>query len=222
MAMLAKKISDCSGARYVQSGAARSEPARAEVDLQALVKGVRQKSDAAFDDLYCLVIRIAGHRYRFRVADSDVEDRLHDAFLIVLEAVCTGALREPAALPGFIQTVLRFQAVASIREGVRKRQQVDFADCGLEDKRDKRRNPEELLSNDEQQRVLKLSLRQLPERDREILTRFYLEGQRCSHICVQMKLSGTQFRLNKWRAKERLIQTANRILTMPAPAAAVR
>jgi RNA polymerase sigma factor (sigma-70 family) len=184
-------------------------------DLQDLVRRVRRKSDAAFDDLYNLVLQIAGPRYRRRVATSQVEDRLHDTFLIVLEAVSTGALREPAALPGFIQTVLHYQAVASIREVGRRRQEVDFADCGLV--KDKRSNPEELHAKSEKRQLLSLSMDYLPERDRELLTRFYLEGQRRTQICRQMNLSSTQFRLNKWRAKERLIQTANRILAMPSP-----
>jgi DNA-directed RNA polymerase specialized sigma subunit len=93
---------------------------------------------------------------------------------------------------------------------------VDFADCWLEDKHG---NPEELLAQDEKQRLLTLSMRHLSERDQELLTRFYLDEQHHRQICLQMNLSYTQFRLNKWRAKERLIQTANRILAMPAVAA---
>jgi len=40
-------------------------------------------------------------------------------------------------------------------------------------------------------------------RDREILTRFYLQEQTQEEICAEMNLSDTQFRLLKSRAKAR-------------------
>jgi len=187
-----------------------------QAELRALVKNVQRRSAPALQEVYGLVRRIAGPHYRSRVAPSDGEDRLHDAFLIVAEAVSTGALRDPVALPGFIRTVLRLQAVASLREVGRKRQEVDVAECGS--LRDTRGDPEELLVRGEQRRVLVESIDRLPEKDRELLTRFYVDEQKRGQICIQMKLSATQFRLNKWRAKERLVETASRILAMPSRA----
>lgn len=46
-------------------------------------------------------------------------------------------------------------------------------------------------------------LRELSEKDREILTRFYLHEQTQEQICDDMELSDTQFRLLKSRAKNR-------------------
>lgn len=155
--------------------------------------------------LYCLIVRIAGPWYRRRVAPSDVEDRLHDTFLIVLDAVRSGALRDTKALPGFVKTVLRFQAMASIREVRRRRRNVTlsgFDAGGL------RGNPEELFAKCESKRLLQLFLDRQPARDRELLTRFYLMEQPWEQICVQMNLTPNQFRLGKWRAKERLIQAS--------------
>jgi DNA-directed RNA polymerase specialized sigma24 family protein len=46
-------------------------------------------------------------------------------------------------------------------------------------------------------------LQAIPRRDREILTRFYLKEQTQEEICEEMKLTETQFRLLKSRAKSR-------------------
>jgi hypothetical protein len=52
-------------------------------------------------------------------------------------------------------------------------------------------------------------LRQLRERDREILLRFYVHGEQAEQIRREMQLTETQFRLIKSRAKlkfEQLVQ----------------
>jgi DNA-directed RNA polymerase specialized sigma24 family protein len=46
-------------------------------------------------------------------------------------------------------------------------------------------------------------MRELSERGRDILTRFYLHGQSQEQICDEMNLTETQFRLLKSRAKAR-------------------
>jgi len=46
-------------------------------------------------------------------------------------------------------------------------------------------------------------LTELGDRDREILTRFYLYEQSQDQICSEMRLTETQFRLLKSRAKSR-------------------
>ena len=43
----------------------------------------------------------------------------------------------------------------------------------------------------------------LPQRDREVLVRFYLREQTADEICRDMGLTETQFRLIKSRAKAR-------------------
>jgi DNA-directed RNA polymerase specialized sigma24 family protein len=50
---------------------------------------------------------------------------------------------------------------------------------------------------------MKSVLRELSDKDREILTRFYLHEQTQEEICDDMGLSETQFRLLKSRAKAR-------------------
>jgi RNA polymerase sigma factor (sigma-70 family) len=181
-------------------------------DEEAQEPSFLQQPSALVDALYLSIVRIAGPWYHFRVAPTEVEDRLHDTFVIVFQAVRAGVLRDPKALPGFIRTVLRFQATASIREVRRKRRNTGFSGFDTEGLQG---NPEELFAKYESKRLLKLFIERLPERDGEILTRFYLDEQPCDQICAHMNLTPTQFRLSKWRAKERLIQTASRMVTTP-------
>jgi RNA polymerase sigma-70 factor, ECF subfamily len=53
-------------------------------------------------------------------------------------------------------------------------------------------------------------LRSLPERDREVLTRFYLYDQTPEQICTDLRLTETQFRLTKSRAKSRYTELVRR------------
>jgi RNA polymerase sigma-70 factor (ECF subfamily) len=52
----------------------------------------------------------------------------------------------------------------------------------------------------------------LSDRDREILTRFYLDEQTQEQICGEMNLTETQFRLLKSRAKARFGELGRRKL----------
>src|ERR1700690_2332692 len=105
-----------------RSGAkAAKSPKVATADAAALVQRVRSRDGDAIEDLYALMLEIAGPHYRRRLSSGDVEDRLHEVFLIVVEAIETGALRKPDALVSFIRTVLRYQAAASVRGATRRR-----------------------------------------------------------------------------------------------------
>jgi DNA-directed RNA polymerase specialized sigma subunit len=64
-------------------------------------------------------------------------------------------------------------------------------------------NPEDCTLGNQRIDLMVKVLRALSRRDREILTRFYLQEQSQEQICRDMKLSETQFRLLKSRAKAR-------------------
>ena len=58
-------------------------------------------------------------------------------------------------------------------------------------------------------------LGELSERDREILTRFYLLEQSQDQICSEMALTETQFRLLKSRAKARFGELGKKKIDAP-------
>jgi RNA polymerase sigma factor (sigma-70 family) len=68
---------------------------------------------------------------------------------------------------------------------------------------DPRGNPEDAAIFHQRNELIQKVLRELGMRDREILTRFYLQEESQEQICVEMRLSETQFRLLKSRAKAR-------------------
>jgi len=62
------------------------------------------------------------------------------------------------------------------------------------------------------EQVAEAVLRGVSDRDREILTRFYLMEQTQQEICDGMSLSETQFRLLKSRAKARFGELGKKTL----------
>jgi RNA polymerase sigma factor (sigma-70 family) len=69
---------------------------------------------------------------------------------------------------------------------------------------DDRADPERLLEIQERAKILRDGLKSLKPQEQEILTRFYLKGETPEQICAVMKLTETQFRLNKSRSKQKL------------------
>ncbi|HZU24706.1 MAG TPA: sigma-70 family RNA polymerase sigma factor [Bryobacteraceae bacterium] len=167
-----------------------------------LVERIRQHDPSGLEDLYSIFSR--GIRFFLcrQLGPQELDDRVHDTFLIVVNAIQRGDLREPERLMGFVRTVVRRQVAAYIDRLVHsRREQIDVdSSCRIADRT---ANPEQTLASREITEMMLGILRSLSERDREILTRFYLREQSQEQICTEMELSETQFRLLKSRAKAR-------------------
>lgn len=181
--------------------AAAASPA-AGTDWAGLVRQIRDENPAAMEKLYALFGR--GIRYYLcrQLGPQDLDDRVHDTFLIVVQAIRRGELREPERLMGFVRTVVRRQVAASIEQAIHARRDVQDVEetTGLADHSE---SPEESLISKQQAEIMEIVLRGISKRDREVLTRFYLLEQPQSQICREMQLTETQFRLLKSRAKAR-------------------
>ncbi len=179
-----------------------ADPSADAVNWIDLVDNIRAGDPAAMEDLYRLFYR--GVRFYFcrRLGLQELEDKIHDTFVIVVQAIRRGELRDPERLMGYVRTVVRRQVVAHIDEAVHNRREVVDIEDGVRLK-DIRDNPEQSAMVDEQAALMAQVLRTLSQRDREILTRFYLQEQSQEQICEEMGLSETQFRLLKNRAKHR-------------------
>jgi RNA polymerase sigma factor (sigma-70 family) len=112
---------------------------------------------------------------------------------------------------GFVRTVVRRQVAAYIDEAVHSRRDELNLDLGVR-VADRRRDPEQTAAFRQKVDFMLEVLRSLSERDREILTRFYLDEQSQETICREMDLSETQFRLLKSRAKARFGEVGKRRL----------
>jgi RNA polymerase sigma-70 factor (ECF subfamily) len=188
----------------------------APVDWAALVSNIRAGDPAAMEELYALFAR--GIRFYFyrQLGAQELEDKIHDTFLIVVQAIRRGDLREPERLMGFVRTIVRRQVAAHIDHVVHIRREETSIDQGAP-LPDFSHSPEDRAMNQEKLEVVARTLRSMSSRDREILTRFYLQEQTQAQICAEMKLTDTQFRLLKSRAKARFGEMGRRRLERTGP-----
>lgn len=171
-------------------------------DWSDLVSRIRSGDENGMEELYRIFSR--GIRYYLcrQLGPQELDDKVHDSFLIVVHAIQRGDLREPARLMGFIRTVVRRQVAAHIDQVVHSRRDEVDMEVGSRIA-DRRVNPEQKLAIRQKAELMRTVLVRLSSKDREILTRFYLDEQTQEQICQEMKLTETQFRLLKSRAKAR-------------------
>jgi RNA polymerase sigma-70 factor, ECF subfamily len=173
-----------------------------QVNWAELVERIQRGDDAGMTELYAIFAK--GIRFFLcrQLGPQELDDKVHDTFLIVVQAIQRGDLREPDRLMGFVRTVVRRQVAAYIDTMVHcRKEELDIELGGRVP--DRRHNPEQNMVSRQKIELMKSVLHELCERDREILTRFYLHQQTQEHICDDMDLSDTQFRLLKSRAKAR-------------------
>jgi RNA polymerase sigma factor (sigma-70 family) len=177
-----------------------------------LVERIRANDMTALEDLYRVFARGIKYQICHQLGPQDLEDKVHDCFLIVVQAIRKGELREPDRLMGFVRTVVRRQIAGYIEAVIQNRKQMSdlevtrvVADFGL--------NPENSILDREEEELAYRVLKGISRRDREILIRFYLREEPQETICEKMNLTETQFRLLKSRAKARFGEMGKRRLT---------
>jgi RNA polymerase sigma-70 factor (ECF subfamily) len=174
-----------------------------------LVEGVRIGDPSALEELY----RVFSSGVRFylcrQLGAQDLDDRVHDAFVVIIQSIQRGDLREPERLMGYIRTVVRRQVAAQIETIVQSRRNCTPAEVGVT-LTDRRPDPESEVIEREKSDVAMRVLMSIPERDREVLIRFYLREQTADQICSDLHLTDTQFRLIKSRAKARFGELGRR------------
>jgi len=168
----------------------------------AMVRSVQDGDKKGLEDLYTIFSK--GIRFFLcrQLGPQELDDRVHDTFVIVVEAIRRGELRDPERLMGFVRTIVRRQVAAYIDAAVQTRREQADIDAGLVVV-DRGANPEREAIGREQTDFMLRVLSELSSRDREILIRFYLREEDQETICSEMSLTDTQFRLLKSRAKAR-------------------
>ena len=149
-------------------------------------------------------VSIPGYAYIFisHSGPRDLDDRLHDLFILIVHAIRRGDIREPERFMGFVRVVAQRQGWAHIRQVVGKRTE----ESSLESEWDINAAgncPEQAAITRQREELARRILAELSDRDREVLIRFYLKEQPHKRICLEMNLTETQFRLLKSRAKAR-------------------
>ncbi len=179
-----------------------STPSIIEPSWSVLVERIRTGDPAGMEELYKLFSQgIRFYIYR-QLGSHDLDDKVHDAFLIIAQAIQRGELREPERLMGYVRTIVRRQIAGHIGTAMQtRRRQSDLDHCLPV--ADNGPSPERRLIERQNFDLAMRILKSLNSRDREVLTRFYLQEQDHDQICREMNLTDTQFRLIKSRAKAR-------------------
>jgi RNA polymerase sigma-70 factor, ECF subfamily len=195
-------------------------PGYTPVEWATLVDQIKAGEEAGMENLYKLFSR--GIRYYLcrQLGPQELEDKVHDTFLIVVNAIRRGDLSEPDRLMGFVRTVVRRQVAAYIEQAVHNRREQTDLETGVA-VADRRQNPEQEAMVRQKTELMKSALLSLPQQDREILVRFYLKEQSQEQICREMDLTETQFRLLKARAKARFGEVGKKKLAAAGKAAPV-
>jgi RNA polymerase sigma-70 factor (ECF subfamily) len=177
-------------------------PPEAYASWVELVERIHSGEIDGMEELYQLFSK--GIRFYLcrQLGSQELDDKVHDTFVVVVQAIRRGELREPQRLMGFVRTIVRRQVAAHIDKVVHSRREQAELDSSARIP-DPHGNPEEAAIFRQRAELLKRVLGELSDRDREILTRFYLEEQGQDQICAEMALTETQFRLLKSRAKAR-------------------
>ncbi len=174
-----------------------------------VVHRIRGGDPAAMEQLYRTFAKgIRFFLYR-QLGPQDLDDRVHDVFLMVTQSIRRGDLREPARLMGYVRTVVRRHVAAHIEEAVRTRRNFTDLDGNVMIF-DRAPDPEHAAIESQKQELALRILGSIAKRDREVLIRFYLHEQSQHDICRAMNLTATQFRLIKSRAKARFGELGKR------------
>ena len=172
-------------------------------DWASLVNRIRNDDPAAMAELYAVFAKGVRYFLLRNLGPDDHDDKVHDCFVIVTQAIRNGDLREPARLMGYVRTVIKRQIAASIDVAVqRRRSRADF-EGSLFALPDGKGDPERNVITTQRTEIARKVLSEVSRRDRDILNRFYVLEQTQDQICAEMGLSYNQFRLLKSRAKAR-------------------
>ena len=173
-----------------------------EPSWSRLVDRIQAGDPAGMEQLYAVFVKGVRFFLWRQLGPQDLDDKVHDVFLIITQSIKRGELREPERLMGYVRTVVRRQVAVHIDNAVHARRNQQSIDPAMT-LSDHQPDPERRAIEKENQDVAMRMLGGLPKRDREVLVRFYLQEQSAEEICRDLKLTETQFRLIKSRAKAR-------------------
>jgi RNA polymerase sigma-70 factor, ECF subfamily len=177
----------------------------AEPPWPRIVELIRSGDPSGMEELYKVFSK--GIRFYLcrHLGQQDLDDRVHDVFLIITEAIRNGELREPERFMGYVRTVVRRHVASQIDSAVHARRSYSALDPAAT-LPDRLPNPERVAIENQTMDLVMRLLHSIPRRDREVLIRFYLDEQRPEVICRELNLTENQFRLIKSRAKARFGQ----------------
>lgn len=135
--------------------------------------------------------------------EAAAEDLYQETFRLVIEKVRRGELREAERLPGFVSSLARNLFLGSARRGGR-RQKWEGDPEATETAPDPAPGQLQKLLAKERAALVRQVLGELKnDRDREILSRYYIADQDKDLICRDLELSDLHFNRVLFRARQR-------------------
>lgn len=130
-----------------------------------------------------------------------VQDAYQETFLRVFTYFRSGkTLDNPASLPGFIHTVCHNIALEFLRSHTRHQQMPEDA----ADPVDRSVDPETRLVTEERKEAVRRIIQDLPEKDRELLRRVFLNEEDKDLVCKDLSVGREYLRVLLYRARARL------------------
>lgn len=179
-------------------------------ELARITSGVRAGDSGSMLALYSTIQRIVRGRALGAELHQDCSDLCHESFIAAVQAIQEGRLREDVCLISYVHSIARHRISNRIEWLVRDRQTTDVMDAAHVHEAHNMANPERAAAAMERWRHTISFLKQLSDRDYEILHRFYVLQQSAESIQSTMELTSTQFRLAKSRARARIIAKMKR------------
>jgi len=180
-------------------------------DWGDMVLRIREGVPSGMEDLYGIFGKGVRWMILRQLGPEELDDKVHDCFIIVAQSIQNGDIREPERLMGYVRTIVKRQIATHIETKMyRRHTEADFEDAApsISDYSD---DPEKALWERQRADIARRVLQGISKRDREILNRFYVLEQTQDQICSDMKLSYNQFRLLKSRAKQRFGEMGKRL-----------
>ena len=186
-------------------------PQEPEVDWRNVVDLIQRGDPTGEETLYRTLLRGARRFLQRRLGTQDVDDRVHDVFLIVVGTIRRGDIQHPERLMAFVRTVLYRQLNLAIGGVIRDRDRSgDLAETAHLTAAEL--TPEQRAIAGQNVTLMKEVLREMNDRDFLVLSRYYLREQSQEQICAEIGLTQVQFQLVKSRAKARLADRMHRKL----------
>ncbi len=182
---------------------AATPPQEAEA-MAELVRRIVSGSPSAEAELVQRFSRAVSFLLR-RLARDEImaEDLYQETFRLVIEKVRGGELREAERLPGFVSSLARNLFLGSARRGGR-RQRWQADPGAAETAPDPSPGQLASLLAAERAALVRRVLDEMKnDRDREILSRYYIAGQAKEDICRALDLSDLHFNRVLFRARQR-------------------
>jgi RNA polymerase sigma-70 factor (ECF subfamily) len=155
--------------------------------------------------------------YSRRGYAQDASDLAMNTLMGTARSIRRVEIKDPNRLPAYVRSVAIRCLATAIEASMRSRSRECEVTPNLASTA---HTPEELAIQDEQTKLVSSVMRSIPCREREVLTRFYVDGQSKEEICEQLQLTDDQFRNMKSRAKIRVTSMV-RSATARSSAAAV-